>query len=479
MTISFADLPIIDPLLRVLHREGYEYPTPIQAASIPILVEGRDLLGCAQTGTGKTAAFAIPIIQLLQAKGRKAVASEPRALVLVPTRELAVQVYESFETYGGPLKLKYTAIFGGVSQGKQVRAVEHGVHVLIATPGRLLDLMDQGHLRLDRLQFLVLDEADRMLDMGFLPAIKRIIKELPTVRQSIFLSATMPPPIEDLAKQLLTDPATVMIAPPSTTAQRVEQRVLFVAKDNKRRLLEHLLQEPELSKVLVFTRTKHGADRLAKQMKTAKLAIDAIHGNKSQAARQRVLGEFRSGKLRVLVATDVAARGIDVDGISHVVNFDIPNEPDSYVHRIGRTARAGESGLSYSFCDSEELVDLKAIEKEIQQKIPIKNDHPFHLEINVDDSRRGPKRANNRPAQPRPPHDRHPRRKKAGGRPQTSRTDSKAPASSTPSNTSSGEVSRKRSISGKVRKVKVNAGKKFGFSKFPNSSPPRKKKRRR
>jgi ATP-dependent RNA helicase RhlE len=467
---TFADLPIIDPILRILHEEGYLKPTPIQAAAIGPLMAGRDLLGCAQTGTGKTAAFAIPVIQRLHQQSRKAIPGEPRALVLVPTRELAVQVYESFETYSRGLRLKHTAVFGGVGQGKQVMAMERGVHILIATPGRLLDLMEQAHIRLNRLQYLVLDEADRMLDMGFLPAIKRIVRELPTNRQSIFLSATMPPPIVELTKELLQDPVTVMVAPPSTTAQRVEQRVLMVAKANKRQLLEHLLQDERFSKVLVFTRTKYGADRLAKQMHSAHLAVDAIHGNKSQNARQRVLGEFRSGKLRVLVATDVAARGIDVEGITHVVNFDVPHEPDSYVHRIGRTARAGETGESLTFCDLDEYPCLKGIEKEIGRKIPVDLDHPFHLEVSADESRWAAKQANNRRGQAT--SEARPAKLKKGGVDQ--RGGGSNPAVQAP------EVKRKRSISGKIRKSKTKSPKAFGFSFLkPSAAGKAKSKKRR
>ncbi len=490
MPKTFSELPLIDPILSVLQSEGYDVPTPIQAAAIPPLLEGRDLLGCAQTGTGKTAAFAIPILQHLHGKYRKPIAGSPRALVLVPTRELAVQVHESFETYGRSLRMKHTSVFGGVGQGKQVVALERGVHVLIATPGRLMDLMEQGYIKLDLVDHLVLDEADRMLDMGFLPAIKKIVRAVPTERQSIFLSATMPPPIQELTKDLLRDPVTVMIAPPATTAQRVRQRVMFVKRDNKRPLLEMLLKDERLTKVLVFTRTKHGADRLAKSLRTAKLAIDAIHGNKSQNARQRVLNEFRVGKLRVLVATDVAARGIDVDGISHVVNFEISNEPDSYVHRIGRTARAGESGESISFCDIEELEFLRAVEKEIGKKVPIDRDHPYHIEWKAEDIPRDVKRrGSKKSSSSRGGTASHaPRRPARGGESSTrneghrkssdKRTERPVEAGS--------ESQRKRSISGKVRKFTPKSAKKkssYGFSFVNNpksgSTNPKKKKRPR
>ncbi|MDZ4852982.1 MAG: DEAD/DEAH box helicase [Pirellulaceae bacterium] len=481
MATSFADLPIIESIQSAIRSEGYTIPTPIQAAAIPPLLEKRDLLGCAQTGTGKTAAFAIPILQHLHEASRKAIPKAPRALILAPTRELAVQIHESFETYGKSLRLRVTSVFGGVGQGKQVAAMERGVHVLVATPGRLLDLMEQGYIQLDRLEYFVLDEADRMLDMGFMPSIKRIIRELPRQRQSIFLSATMPPPIEELAGQLLHNHVTVMVAPPATTAQRVQQRVMFVAKEDKRYLLEKLLKDNALSKVLVFTRTKYGADRLAKQLKTAGLAIDAIHGNKSQNARQRVLGELKTGKLRVLVATDVAARGIDVEGISHVINFDIPIEADGYVHRIGRTARAGETGESISFCDCDEVPSLQDIEKEIGKKIPIDRNHGFHLAIAEDETLRV---ANSRPTSkgPRRPSQGTRDRSRSSKNSTSSRHDvrdgMKKSATAT-KNEKAAEPQRKRSISGKVKTVKSKAKKAYGFSfGKPKSSSSRPKKRR-
>ncbi|MDX1927285.1 MAG: DEAD/DEAH box helicase [Pirellulaceae bacterium] len=484
MAKSFADLPIIETIQAAIRAEGYTIPTPIQLAAIPPLLEGRDLLGCAQTGTGKTAAFAIPILQLLAANPQKATPHYPRALILAPTRELAVQITESFDTYGAGLKLRCTSVFGGVGQASQVNAMKRGVHVLVATPGRLLDLMEQGQIYLDRLSYFVLDEADRMLDMGFMPSLKRIVRALPKKRQSIFLSATMPPPIEELASQLLHEHVSVMITPPATTAQRVTQRVMFVAKDDKRYLLEKLLEENSLSKVLVFTRTKHGADRLCKQLRMSGLAIDAIHGNKSQGARQRVLGELKNGKLRVLVATDVAARGIDVDAISHVINYEIPTDPESYVHRIGRTARAGETGESISFCDVDEVPSLRDIEKEIGQSIPIDRDQPYHYDGAERGSARGPKK----------PRVRGPRDRGARG-PSESRGDyrgTKKTATSfagggandgraAESRSSEGQTEaprRKRSISGKVKKVKTDTRKTYGFAHAkPKSSgkkrPPR------
>jgi ATP-dependent RNA helicase RhlE len=485
MAKSFADLPITETIQAAIRAEGYSIPTPIQLAAIPPLLEGRDLLGCAQTGTGKTAAFAIPILQLLAATPQKATPHYPRALILAPTRELAVQITESFETYGVGLKLRCTSVFGGVGQASQVNAMKRGVHILVATPGRLLDLMEQGQIYLDRLSYFVLDEADRMLDMGFMPSLKRIVRALPKKRQSIFLSATMPPPIEELASQLLHEHVSVMVTPPATTAQRVTQRVMFVAKDDKRYLLEKLLEENSLSKVLVFTRTKHGADRLCKQLRMSGLAIDAIHGNKSQGARQRVLGELKNGKLRVLVATDVAARGIDVDAISHVINYEIPTDPESYVHRIGRTARAGETGESISFCDVDEVPSLRDIEKQIGQSIPIDRDQPYHYDGAERGSARGPKK----------PRVRGPRDHAARGQSQprgdfrsTKKTATSFASSGTASDgraadsrTSEGQTEaprRKRSISGKVKKVKTDSRKTYGFAHAkPKSSgkkrPPR------
>ena len=477
MAKSFADLPIIETIQAAIRAEGYTIPTPIQAACIPPLLEGRDLLGCAQTGTGKTAAFAIPILQLLHAKPLKATPRYPNALVLAPTRELAVQITESFDTYGKGLRLRCTSVFGGVGQASQVSAMSKGVHILVATPGRLLDLMDQGHIHLDRLSYFVLDEADRMLDMGFMPSLKRIVRALPKQRQSIFLSATMPPPIAELAGQLLHDHVSVMITPPATTAQRVTQRVMFVAKDDKRRLLEKLLEENALSKVLVFTRTKHGADRLCKQLRLSGESADAIHGNKSQGARQRVLGELKNGKLRVLVATDVAARGIDIDSISHVINYEIPTDPESYVHRIGRTARAGEAGESISFCDVDEVPSLRDIEKEIDQSIPIDRNHRYHSDEAERGSGRGPKA----------PRQRGPRGSSGGSSRSQSRGSSQTRSDVRTTKKASSSFStdapveaprRKRSISGKVKKVKTDARKSYGFAHAkPKSSgkkrPPR------
>jgi ATP-dependent RNA helicase RhlE len=373
---SFAELGLIEPIQRAVRAENYATPTPIQAQAIPRLLQGRDLLGCAQTGTGKTAAFALPILQRLAGDPRRPGPRACRVLVLTPTRELAAQIEASFAAYGRHLRLSRAAVFGGVGQGPQVHALARGVDILVATPGRLLDLMGQSHIRLDRLEVFVLDEADRMLDMGFIDDVQKVIRALPAKRQSLFFSATILPAIVKLAERILTDPITVGVRPKVATADRVEQRVMFVDKADKRPLLGQVLKDAAIDRVLVFTRTKHGADRVVKQLARDGVAADAIHGNKSQGARTRALERFRTGAGRVLVATDIAARGIDVDGISHVINYDLPNLPESYVHRIGRTARAGRSGIAISFCDAEERAYLRAIEALIKIPIPVV-DHPW------------------------------------------------------------------------------------------------------
>jgi ATP-dependent RNA helicase RhlE len=365
-----------DPVLRAVTAEGYTTPTPIQVQAIPFVMQGRDLLGCAQTGTGKTAAFALPLLHHLsdpaQAKRRG-----PRVLVLAPTRELAVQIADSFRVYGKHVSLNYGVILGGVAQGSQVATLRRGVDVLVATPGRLLDLMSQGCVPLADVQTLVLDEADRMLDMGFIDPIRRIIAKLPAKRQNLLFSATMPPAIATLAGQILRDPAKVSVAPAATTVDTVSQSVYFVRQSDKRTLLREVLRDPALSRAIVFTRTKAGANRVTRELNAAGVSADAIHGNKSQNARQNALTGFRNGKVRVLVATDIAARGIDVDGISHVINFELPNEPESYVHRIGRTARAGASGVALSFCDAAERTYLREIEKLTRKSLTVVANHPF------------------------------------------------------------------------------------------------------
>lgn len=383
-SMTFEELKLIEPLKIALKESGYINPTPIQAEAIPALLEGRDLLGCAQTGTGKTAAFALPILHRLIETPKKAMPRHTRVLVLTPTRELAIQVHESFRTYGKNLKLKYTVIYGGVGQSPQVKAMSSGVDVLVATPGRLLDLIEQGQVKLTGLEVFVLDEADRMLDMGFIHDIKKVLKLLPAKRHNLFFSATMPPEIDKLAHSILINPIKVEVTPVSSTAELITQTVMFVDKENKRPLLKHILNDDKLKRVIVFSRTKHGANKIVEYLSKGGIKAEAIHGNKSQSARQNALEGFRSGKTRVLIATDIAARGIDIDDISHVINFDLPNISEDYVHRIGRTARAGASGIAISFCDSEEKTFLKDIEKLIGKKIPIFEAHPFHSQVVVE-----------------------------------------------------------------------------------------------
>jgi ATP-dependent RNA helicase RhlE len=368
-TLSFNDLGIAEPLQRALNAEGYTHPTPIQQQAIPVLLQGRDLLGLAQTGTGKTAAFALPLLQRLSTGHEQRKGKSMRGLILAPTRELVIQISDSLRTYGRNLHLKHFSIVGGVSQGPQVKAMAHGVDILVATPGRLLDLVNQGHVRLDGVQVLILDEADRMLDMGFIRDIRKIVDRVPKQRHSMLFSATMPKEVEHLAHSLLNDPVRIDIVPPKRTAEKIEQSVYFVPSNDKRSLLTQLLRDPAMERVLVFTRTKHVANRVAEHLEKSGVSSDAIHGNKSQNARQRALQQFRDGQVRVLVATDIAARGIDIDNVSHVINFELPNEPESYVHRIGRTARAGTSGIAISFCDGSENAFLRQIER--MTKTPI------------------------------------------------------------------------------------------------------------
>ncbi|MCC6616087.1 MAG: DEAD/DEAH box helicase [Anaerolineae bacterium] len=380
--MQFTDLKLIEPLQHALRAEGYTTPTPIQAQAIPYILDGKDLVGCAQTGTGKTAAFALPMIQHLTKSGgdRHGI----RALVLAPTRELASQIGDSFAAYGRYTNIKHTVIFGGVGQQPQVNALRRRPDVLVATPGRLLDLMNQGILRLNAVEFFVLDEADRMLDMGFIHDVRKVIAALPTRRQTLLFSATMPQDIQDLADHMLINPVRVEVTPQATTVEKIDQSVFHVLKKDKRALLEHILQDKAIRRVLVFTRTKHGANKLVRQLDEAHIQAEAIHGNKSQSARERALLNFRSGKTRVLVATDIAARGIDVDDVTHVINYDLPNEPESYVHRIGRTARAGASGIAYSLCDVEERPFLRDIEKLIRLRVPVVTDHPYALAVGMD-----------------------------------------------------------------------------------------------
>jgi len=372
---SFKDLKLIPPLEKALTNQGYTTPTPIQSKSIPGLLLGKDLIGIAQTGTGKTAAFALPILQRMTEKYPRLI----KTLVLAPTRELAAQIGESFSTYGKFLKFKHTVIFGGVGQGRQVQALSRGVDILVATPGRLLDLINQRKLTLNNVEFFVLDEADRMLDMGFIHDIKKIISKLPPKRQSLFFSATMSPQINELAKKLLKNPIHVEVKAQAITVDRIKQYLFFVDPSAKEKLLLELLKHEHLTSVLVFTRTKHKANKVAVFLSKNNISSDAIHGNKSQNARTKAIKDFKKGKTKVLVATDIAARGIDIENISHVINFELPNEPENYIHRIGRTARAGADGTAYSFCAAEERSYLGAIERLIKQKIEVM-DHTFHSE---------------------------------------------------------------------------------------------------
>ncbi len=379
--MSFEKLNLIEPIRKALKAEGYTQPTPIQEQAIPMVLQQKDLLGCAQTGTGKTAAFAIPILQMLHEK-QQADRSQKhiKALIITPTRELAIQIGESFEAYGRYTSLRHTVVFGGVSQKSQTDALRRGVDILIATPGRLLDLMQQRYISLQHLEMFVLDEADRMLDMGFIHDVKRIIAALPAKRQSLFFSATMPPEIVKLAGTILNQPVKVEVTPASSTAETIRQSVYFVDKANKNALLLHVLQDDEIDTALVFTRTKHGADKVVRVLNKQGIKAEAIHGNKAQNARQRALSNFKRKETRVLVATDIAARGIDVDELSHVINFEIPNVPETYVHRIGRTGRAGLEGTALSFCDVEEKPYLRDIHKLIDRAIPAVQDHPYPMD---------------------------------------------------------------------------------------------------
>ena len=374
----FSELGLIPPLALAVAAEGYQEPTPIQARAIPFVLAGKDLLGLAQTGTGKTAAFALPILQRLANQPTINARSRPiRCLVLTPTRELASQIGESFTVYGKNLPLRNAVIFGGVGMDAQKQALRSGMDILVATPGRLLDLIGQGLVDLRPLEVFVLDEADRMLDMGFIHDVKKVIARLPQVRQTLFFSATMPREAQQLADQLLKNPETVAVAPPSTTVEKVDQEVFFVEKSDKRALLVEVLADASMTRCLVFSRTKHGANKIAEHLVKARINAEAIHGNKSQNARERALAGFKSGRVRILVATDIAARGIDVDAVSHVLNFDVPEVPETYVHRIGRTARAGAAGMAITFCDSDERPDLRNIEKLTRQAIPVVEGHPY------------------------------------------------------------------------------------------------------
>jgi ATP-dependent RNA helicase RhlE len=402
--MPFKSLEIIEPILQSLIEEGYSIPTPIQAQAIPIVLDGKDLLGCAQTGTGKTAAFAIPILQLLSTSQSYDKRKKIRSLILTPTRELAIQIGESFKNYGRHTKLVYTVIFGGVNQFSQTQALQKGVDILVATPGRLLDLMNQGFISLRDIEIFVLDEADCMLDMGFIHDVKKVLAALPRSRQSLFFSATMPPEIVKLADTICKNPAKVTITPGQPTVDIIEQFVYFVDKGNKSPLLIDLLSNAKIKSALVFTRTKHGADKVVKDLLRHDIKAEAIHGNKAQNARQRALANFKDQTTRVLVATDIAARGIDVDDMEFVINYEMPNISETYVHRIGRTGRAGANGTAYSFCDAEEKAYLKDIEKLIRKRIPVIENHPYplldHHPVKAPKQQQRPQRSNY--ARPRP-----------------------------------------------------------------------------
>jgi len=435
--MDFASLNLCQPLLDALDEIGYVTPTPIQAQAIPDLIEGRDMLGCAQTGTGKTAAFALPILDAM-AENPRAGSRRIRALMLCPTRELASQIHDNIEQYAQHLDIRSMVMFGGVSQRPQVNNLRRGVDILVATPGRLLDLISQGYVDLSHVQFLVLDEADRMLDMGFIRDIRKILAQIPKKRQSLLFSATIPHSIVELSRGMLSDPVRVSITPESTTVEAIEQSLMFVMRGDKRGLLTYIIEEERPEKVLVFSRTKHGCNRIVKQLGQDGIEALAIHGNKSQGAREKALRRFRRGTLQVLVATDVASRGIDVSDISHVINLDLPNEPDVYVHRIGRTGRAGQGGIAIAFCDENEGEYLRGIEKTIRQDLPVDEDQPFHSEKAR--SRKGnkaPKKQQNRGRGRR-----RPRNNKSNGK----RSNGKS------NHQSNGRRSGRRSGSGRSRK---------------------------
>ena len=413
--MTFNELSLIEPVLKAVQEQGYTIPTPIQQQAIPIVLQSKDLIACAQTGTGKTAAFAIPAIQMLYSRGHKNGTGfkHIRALVLTPTRELALQIDESFAAYGKYTGLNHQVIFGGVPQHSQTIALRNGTDVLIATPGRLLDLMNQGYIYLDHLEMFILDEADRMLDMGFIHDVKRVTRVLPKERQSLLFSATMPLQIAQLAASLMKSPERVEVTPVSSTAETINQHIFMVDKRDKQSLLVHLLTEHDIKRTLVFTRTKHGADRIAKNLNKTNIKADAIHGDKTQGARQRALENFKNGRLKVLVATDIAARGIDVDNLTHVINYDIPDIPETYVHRIGRTGRAGIDGIAYSFCDRDERGALKDIHKLIAKVIPVMEEHPFQVKYSIphhqpahapQQNKERNKRMGNYPSKNRKPH---------------------------------------------------------------------------
>lgn len=398
--MSFNQLELIEPIIKVLNEQGYDQPTPIQQQSIPLLLAKKDLLGCAQTGTGKTAAYCIPMLQMLHEQQSKSAPQRKtvKGLILTPTRELAVQVADSIQIYSKYLKLSHAAIFGGVPKFTQIRKVKYGVDILVATPGRLLDLVQEGHISLRDVSFFVLDEADHMLDLGFINDVKKIITKIPTKRQTILLSATLPSNIKSLASQLLYNPEKVEITPNQPRSELIEQSLYYVDKNNKKNLLLHVLQAEKMDNVIVFTRTKHGADKVCKFINNAGIKSEAIHGNKSQGSRQNTLNNFVNKRTKVLIATDIAARGIDVKGISHVINFELPETAETYVHRIGRTGRAGSTGYAFSFCDDEERSQLRDIQKLIKKSLPIVKDHPYDVPFKYGNSNSNDFESTNKPA---------------------------------------------------------------------------------
>lgn len=419
--VTFAQLDLIEPIQRALREKKYVVPTPIQAQAIPVLLAGSDLIGCAQTGTGKTAAFALPILQRLSLSRQRARPRCPKALILSPTRELTAQIGESFATYGRHLDLRHTVVFGGVGQQPQVSRLKQGVEILVATPGRMLDLCQQGYLSLQDVEIFVLDEADRMLDMGFITDVKKTIRMLPRNRQSLLFSATMPEAIRELTTTLLHEPKRIEVTPVASTAERVEQRVCIVSHADKPTMLMHLLETYNEGLVLVFSRTKHGANRIAERLIKSGVRANAIHGNKTQGARERALKDFRTGRARVLVATDIASRGIDVKGVELVVNFDLPEETEAYVHRIGRTARAGADGLAYSFCEPNEYREWIRIERLIRQSVPVYTDHPLCQPAPAKHQHQDKPKAQAQQKRPaRPQHPRKPQRHEHSARPQHS-----------------------------------------------------------
>jgi len=387
--VFFQEIDLVKPIRQALHEEGFKEPTPIQREAIPLLLEGHDLMGCAQTGSGKTAAFTLPILQTLAQNRRNPIPRSTRALVLAPTRELAAQISSSFETFGKHLRLRQAVVYGGVSKKRQVAELNRGVDVLVATPGRLLDLMGDGAVLLRMVEIMVLDEADRMLDMGFIPDVKRIIAALPAGRQTMLFSATLPDTISALAGNMLREPRRIQIEASGETIPKIEQKLMFVDQKNKKALLMDILDRQDYRRALVFTRTKRKAQNLSIQLSRRRVKADALHGDKTQAARQRALDGFHSGSVKVLVATDIASRGIDVSDIDHVINFDLPVEPEVYIHRIGRTARAGKTGIALSFCDTSELGHLKEIEKLLKRKLPVMKDQPYHSRATASRTRSG------------------------------------------------------------------------------------------